>query len=96
MIFFFYLLDVGPEVVHLTCDDAGYVSQPQLLLHLLPLLGLPHLDVVAGTGAHQLENKKRRKKEKKKHISGTSRPSIVTLTSIGTKACIRHTYISEF
>lgn len=55
--FFLYLFNVGPEVVHFTCDGACYASHPQLLLHLLPLLGLPHLDVITGTSAHQLGKK---------------------------------------
>lgn len=66
IVLFFYLFDVRPEIVHLTCNDAGNISRPQLLLHLLPLLSLPPLDVVTGTSAHQLQRGKKNEKKKQK------------------------------
>lgn len=49
-----YLLNVGPEELHLAGDGAGNVPQPELLLPLHPLLCLPLLVMVTGTCAHQL------------------------------------------
>lgn len=52
-----YLFNIRPEIVNASCDGAGDVPQPHLLLFLLAFLHLLLFSMVTCTGAHKLQTK---------------------------------------